>query len=426
MSEHADIDPEGDSASELIRKKTQSALDLIAARLPKGMTCSAEIDPAVPEMVLVFTGINPLAGEAARVKVAFKTPSMEIGKIYSGTPINDILNKREPQKIVAMHKIGGIVMNAFLEKGLIEKPMPVNPEGVLYQMQKSEALAIISRFGGTIDTIKDNLPANITLREIGANVKTNSLALIFSHPRLGTLGKVIIEPAADDASAEIEKPLFNDDYGEEVLFKDEDDEEDTLPQKKKGCFKILNFYFNRDDGHVKERQVLMNELGDIVIEAFGAASNPKRRLFRGEKPETPPPVSLREKNEGRKEIAGAGSAGPDGMPQLPRYEIPPDMRKKLTDAIATRAFIPGKRIEMAIPKDNKIRTSVDVTAFCLTWHFVNEKRGVLGRINVVYSNPELNPVGLYCGINNFKDEYSKERETMMLEFYEIAKKVIEQ
>ncbi|MDR0764626.1 MAG: hypothetical protein LBE65_03430, partial [Synergistaceae bacterium] len=290
MSERIDINPEGDAVSGLIKEKTQNALDLIAARLPEGITCSAEVDPAIPELTLVFTGKNPLAGETARVNITFKMPSMDIGKICAGVFTDNILKRGELQKVAGMHEIGGIVIDAFSEKGLIEKPMPINPEGVLYQMERAEAQAIISRFGNTIEQIRRTLPTNITLRGIAVNAKTNSLLLEFQHRSLGILGRIQIDGLTDDIFPQEEKPLFNDDYGEEVLFKDdgENNDDDDMPLLEgKKCLRILNFYFNRDDGRMKERRILMMELDDVVMSAFEATFDPKYRLLRGGKPEIP-------------------------------------------------------------------------------------------------------------------------------------------
>jgi hypothetical protein len=106
-----------------------------------------------------------------------------------------------------------------------------------------------------------------------------------------------------------------------------------------------------------------------------------------------------------------------------RSNLPPEAAKNLERHIREKSRDPGDRLERRLAEQGggiSVVKSVEPEKLRCTLTFA-DKSGELGRVDAVYSGPNLSLSALLCGVRDGDPDTRAERERVMAEIYETAK-----
>jgi hypothetical protein len=405
----------------LIAANTRGALGEIAKRLPKGYICSAVAEPSVPGQILIFKdGASP-SGEAGRVYVTFNCCDMSVKNIRSrmeSAPACVLAGKIDEAwagRVFDMKGITDMVCRVFYGEGLIKTPPPV-ADGVMRGMEMAEAETAASDFKALTNALAENLPEDVTVVKVVAEPNPKGLSWHFTHRRLGLLGfiRMIFLDSKEEILAFFNKT--DDIYAGEdkaaVLF-DDDGPPNGPADCKRDKFSLINMYSNKDDGYMRDRQGLMTEIGKIMDRAVAG------KTLSGIQ-------NLREFGIPQKSINMASDFYEDrqAFQQEVRKKIPPEKVAEAERAIMEHLRGPYSRMARGMSHLSdwvRINASVHVQESRVTYTFIHEGMGELGRADVTLDGPVMAVSALSYGIGRSGDGRDPEREELMREISVIAK-----
>jgi hypothetical protein len=102
-------------------------------------------------------------------------------------------------------------------------------------------------------------------------------------------------------------------------------------------------------------------------------------------------------------------------------KIPSNVLRALTEMILSQTREPWGRVAASLPEGVTATTVVDASALSVTYTFVSELMGELGRLNARFTGDNLSLSQLYCGLMEGDDDYGEARRAIMRSIYDRAK-----
>jgi hypothetical protein len=188
--------------------------------------------------------------------------------------------------------------------------------------------------------------------------------------------------------------------------------DDSLPENyMNNVFSLVNMYSNKDDGYMSDRQGLMTEIGGIMYKVIGEKSGQTS--------------ITREIKSPQKPINMASDFYEDSHEmRLEAEKIPPEKVAEAERAIMEHLRGPYSRMARGMSHLSDwvhINASVHVQDSRVTYTFIHEGMGEIGRAGVTLGGPDMAVSAINYGIGKAGDGRDPEREELMREISAIAK-----
>jgi hypothetical protein len=393
----------------LIEMNTRGSFREIARKLPDGYTFSAQANPSVPGVILIFKCLG--RGEIGRVYVTFNCRDMSVKNIRGRV-------NAASDRMLEMKGISDTVHRVLYEEGLLETLPPV-AGGVLRGMEMAESEAIVMDFKELTGSMAEKLPEGAAIGKVAAGSNPKGLTWYFTHSKFGLLGLVRMNFLAE--REEIRALLGKtDDFGRARHAQDDaaslDDDMNGPPDLGADKFSLVNMYSSKDDGYMTDRRDLMTEIGEAVNEVLSEKTG----------------CWIMHLHEFGSPQISTGMASdfydsPQVLLQLRQDaspKIPIEMVAEAERAIAERLREPRARLRRRLyHMSDWVHTdaSIHVQESRVTFSFIHEGMGKLGYVDVTLGSPGMAPAALSHSVSGSDDGRGTEREELMREIFAAAK-----